>query len=108
MSGADAGLKTALRHNNIASAADLVALGEKAARRLPMVGPKVWAEAKRQASKRGGARGGARVGAGRTAADGATGLVQIAFRVTEPQKAKVARLGGSVWVRRAIDDAEEI
>lgn len=104
MSGADAGLKTALRYNNLASAADLVALGEKTALRLPMVGPKVWAEAKRQTSKRGGAR----VGAGRKAEDGATGLVQVAVRVTPPQREKLSRLGGSVWVRRAIDEAEEI
>jgi hypothetical protein len=69
-----------------------------------MVGPKVWAEAKRQTSKRGGAR----VGAGRKAEDGATGLVQVAVRVTPPQREKLSRLGGSVWVRRAIDEAEEI
>lgn len=104
MSGADSGLKTALRHNNLASVADLVALGEKVARRLPMVGPKVWAEAKRQASKRGGAR----KGAGVKPADGALDLVQIGVRIREDQKPKLARLGGSVWVRRAIDDAEEI
>ena len=103
MSGADAGLKTALRYNDLATAADLVALGEAAARRLPMVGPKVWAEAKRQASKRGGAR----TGAGRKAEDGATSLVQIGARIREDQKPKWARLG-SVWLRRAINEADEI
>ena len=59
----------------------LVAMREREALRLPWIGPKVWAEAKRQASKRGGAR----KGAGAKAADGATGLVQIAVRVTPQQ-----------------------
>ena len=104
MSGADAGLKTALRYNDLATAADLVVLGEAAARRLPMVGPKVWAEAKRQASKRGGAR----AGAGRKAEDGATDLVQVGVRIRRDQKPKLARLGGNAWVRRAIDEADEI
>lgn len=42
-----ASLKVALRYNNLNSAADLVERGEKSALRLPMVGPKVWAEAKK-------------------------------------------------------------
>lgn len=42
-------LKTALQHNKLASAAELVAMGERRALRQPMVGPKVWAEAVRQA-----------------------------------------------------------
>ena len=61
-------VKAALAHNNLALDA-LVALPWAKARRLPLIGPKVWAEAKRQA----GTRGGARTGAGRKAADGATG-----------------------------------
>lgn len=100
---AAATLKAALRYNNLPSSAALVALGERAARRLPWVGPKVWAEAKRQENKRGGAR----TGAGRKAEDGASGLVQIGARIREDQKPKWARLG-SVWLRRAIDDAEKI
>lgn len=93
-------LKAALAHNNLALDA-LVALPWAKARRLPLIGPKVWAEAKRQA----GTRGGARTGAGRKAADGATGLVQVAVRVTAPQREKLARLGGSVWVRAQIESA---
>lgn len=100
---AAATLKAALAHNGL-TLDQLVAMREREALRLPLVGPKVWAEAKRQASKRGGAR----KGAGVKAADGATGLVQIAVRVTPPQREKLGRLGGSVWVRRAIDEAEEI
>lgn len=102
MSGAAATLKAALAHNGI-TLEQLVAMREREALRLPWVGPKVWAEAKRQASKRGGSRS----GAGRKAEDGATGLVQVAVRVTEPQREKLGRLGGSVWVRRAIDEADE-
>ena len=96
-------MSAALAHNGL-TLEQLVSMRELEALRLPWVGPKVWAEAKRQASKRGGAR----KGAGVKAADGATGLVQIAVRVTPPQRAKLGRLGGSVWVRRAIDEAEEI
>lgn len=103
MSGAAATLKAALAHNGL-TLEQLAAMREREALRLPWVGPKVWAEAKRQASKRGGARS----GAGRKAEDGATGLVQVAVRVTPPQREKLGRLGGSVWVRRAIDEAEEI
>jgi hypothetical protein len=100
---AAATLKAALAHNGL-TLEQLVAMREREALRLPWIGPKVWAEAKRQASKRGGAR----KGAGAKAADGATGLVQIAVRVTPQQREKLGKLGGSVWVRRAIDDADEI
>lgn len=104
MSGASATLKAALAHNGLTLDA-LLALGEHTAMRLPLVGRKVWAEAKEQA--RVSKRGGARTGAGRKAYDGATGLVQIAVRVTPPQREKLGRLGGSVWIRRAIEDAAE-
>lgn len=100
---AAATLKAALAHNGL-TLDQLVGMREREALRLPWVGPKVWAEAKRQASKRGGSR----VGAGRKADDGATDLVQIGVRIREDQKPKLTRLGGSVWVRRAIDEAEEI
>ena len=49
---AAATLKAALAQNGI-TLDQLVAMREREARRLPWVGPKVWAEAKRQASKRG-------------------------------------------------------
>ena len=52
-------------------------------------------------------RGGKRAGAGRKAKDGATGLVQVGIRVRADQKLKLSRLGGSVWVRRKIDEEEE-
>ncbi|HSW52951.1 MAG TPA: hypothetical protein VLG93_06960 [Sulfuricaulis sp.] len=99
---AAATLKAALTHNGL-TLDQLVGMRERDALRLPWIGPKVWAEAKRQASKRGGAR----TGAGRKAEDGATDLVQIGARIREDQKPKWSRLG-SVWLRRAIDDAEEI
>lgn len=100
---AAAALKAALAHNGI-TLDQLISMRERDALRLALVGPKVWAEAKRQTSKRGGVR----PGAGRKAEDGATGLVQVAVRITYPQREKLARIGGSVWVRRAIDDADDI
>lgn len=50
-------------------------------------------------------RGGARPGAGRKAVDGATGVVQICITVRPGQRPKLAKLGGSAWVRGAIDAA---
>ncbi len=52
-------------------------------------------------------RGGIREGAGRKSADGATELVQTAVRVTTGQHEKLKRLGGSVWMRKKIDQARE-
>ena len=52
------------------------------------------------------AKGGKREGAGRKSMDGATGLVQVGVRVRAYQKQKLLRLGGSVWVRRKIDEAD--
>ena len=108
MSGAAAALKTALAVNRL-TLEQLLQLPEREALRLPMVGPKVWAEAKRRVSKRGGRR----PGAGRKSDDGATSLVQIAFRATPEQRDKLARLAlmsnasYSSWIRRAIDAAPE-
>ena len=53
------------------------------------------------------AKGGKREGAGRKSKDGATGLVQVGIRIRADQKQKLLRIGGSVWVRRKIDDAGE-
>lgn len=50
-------------------------------------------------------RGGARPGAGRKAVDGATGVVQICITVRPDQRPTLAKLGGSAWVRGAIDAA---
>lgn len=99
---AAAALKAALAHNGI-TLEQLVAMRERDALRLELVGPKVWSEAKRQISKRGGVR----PGAGRKAEDGATGLVQIGARIRADQKPKWTRLG-SVWLRREIDSADDI
>lgn len=96
-------VKAAMAKNQM-TLEQMAALRSDEALRLPLVGSKVWAEIRRLASKRGGAR----IGAGVKAADGATGLVQIAVRVTQPQREKLGRLGGSVWVRRAIEEGEEI
>jgi len=51
-------------------------------------------------------RGGAGRGQGRKAKDGAHDLVQVGIRVTQAQKDKLRNLGGSVWVRRKIDEAD--
>lgn len=52
-------------------------------------------------------RGGPGRGQGRKARDGATGLVQAGIRVRADQKPKLLRIGGSVWVRRKIDEEAE-
>ena len=102
-------LKVALAYNNLASEAELVALGEYNALRLPGVGRKVWRDACALLASpplpvR---RGGLRPGSGRRATDGAQDLVRAGVYVTRSQHAKLARLGGSVWLRQAIDSAPE-
>ena len=52
-----------------------------------------------------GQRGGARLGAGRKAIDGATQVVQVCIPSRPDQRAQLAKLGGSPWVRGAIDAA---
>jgi hypothetical protein len=50
-------------------------------------------------------RGGARAGAGVKAKDGSTKLIKVfALRIREDQQPKLKKLGGSVWVRRKIDE----
>lgn len=102
MSGAAETLKAALAKSSL-TLEQLVALPAREALRLPLVGLKVLAEANRQARRRGGAR----AGAGVKPADGATNLVLIGLRIRADQKPKLAQLGGSVWVRQAIDEAGE-
>jgi hypothetical protein len=53
-------------------------------------------------------RGGKRLGAGRKAVDGATGVVQICITIRPDQRQMLARLGGSAWVRSAIDSAAKV
>lgn len=48
-----------------------------------------------------------RLGAGRKAVDGATGVVQICITIRPEQRPLLAKLGGSVWVRAAIDSASK-
>lgn len=48
-------------------------------------------------------RGGARIGAGRIATDGATDLLRTSVVIRHDQRAKLARLGGSAWLRTMID-----
>lgn len=50
-------------------------------------------------------RGGARLGAGRKAVDGATDVVQVCITIRPDQRPMLAKLGGSPWVRGAIDAA---
>jgi len=102
-------LKVALAYNNLASEAELVALGEYVALRLPGVGRKVWRDACALLASppEPVRRGGLRPGSGRRATDGAQDLVRAGVYVTRSQHAKLARLGGSVWLRQAIDRAPE-
>lgn len=51
--------------------------------------------------------GGVRLGAGRKAVDGATGVVQICITIRPDQRQLLAKLGGSPWVRSAIDAASK-
>lgn len=95
------GLQTALVMNELGSVNDIYALGKKEAMALPYVGPQVWAEAKRMLCSSGGKR----KGSGRKAKDGATGLVGVYFRITREQRKKIAIMGGSVWLRKVIDEA---
>lgn len=107
MSGAAATLKTALAYNSI-TLSQLVEMGEDAALKLPMVGPKVWTEAKWQTNKRRVKR----PGSGRRATDGATDLVLISAHVDHAQRDKLDRLAKrsglskSAWIRQAIDAAD--
>lgn len=52
-------------------------------------------------------RGGARTGAGRKAKDEAKPTKMMQIRLEAQQHAKLLRLGGSVWVRGKIDEAQE-
>lgn len=57
--------------------------------------------------KRTSTRGGARKGAGRKAADGVRYPIGVSVRLRDvTQRAKFVRLGGSVWLRRQIDEAQ--
>ncbi len=52
-----------------------------------------------------GPHGGPDRGQGRKAADGATDLVQIGARIPRDQKDKFLALGGSLWLRKKLDEA---
>jgi len=52
-------------------------------------------------------RGGRQPGAGRKAQDGAKPTKMMQIRLEPEQHAKVKRLGGSVWVRKQINEAKE-
>lgn len=95
-------LQAALLKNGIDVNA-LASMPESDALSLELVGPAIFAEARKLTDKRGGAR----AGAGRKAKDGATDLVQVAVWVTRPQREKLRRIGHSVWMRKAITDAPE-
>lgn len=51
--------------------------------------------------------GGARKGAGRKTADGATGLVRVNMTICAKHRDKLEQLGGSVWLRKMIEQADE-
>jgi hypothetical protein len=48
-----------------------------------------------------------RPGSGRRGSDGAVGLKMMSLRVRPDQVDKFKRLGGSVWLRSAIDAAKD-
>lgn len=50
-------------------------------------------------------RGGRREGAGRKAADGVTHTVAVMVSLTESHREKLKALGGSLWLRAAIDQS---
>ena len=96
MSGAAATLKSALTYNGI-TLAQLMAMSEVDARRLPWIGPKVWAEAMRQSLDR--------AGPGRPQLKRGEATVVVSLRLTQAQAAKYTLLGRHRWVRRMIDRA---
>lgn len=52
-------------------------------------------------------RGGARPGSGRKLLVGDKPLIGVTLKMSEEQRAKLARLGGAPWVRDRIDKAKE-
>lgn len=46
-------------------------------------------------------------GRGRPRLDEGAPTVRVSVQLTEPQKEKLSRLGGSAWVRTRIDKAKE-
>jgi hypothetical protein len=51
--------------------------------------------------------GGARPGGGRKPLVGDKPLIGVTLKMSEEQRAKLARLGGAPWVRDRIDKAKE-
>ncbi len=51
--------------------------------------------------------GGARPGSGRKRLQPGVSTVPVMIKMTEPQKAKLQRLGGAPWVRDRIDRAKD-
>ncbi|MBU2721813.1 hypothetical protein [Acidithiobacillus ferridurans] len=49
-------------------------------------------------------RGGKRANAGRKAADGVTNTIQVMVSLTPEHREKFKKLGGSLWLRRMIDE----
>jgi hypothetical protein len=78
-------------------------LPRKQALRLPGVGKRVLEESRKQVNQAGGYR----PGAGRKAADGASKVMRVTVTLTQEQRDKLKRLGGSVFVRQAINDADD-
>ncbi len=52
-------------------------------------------------------RGGYRPGSGRKRKETSDAMLPVSIKLTEPQKDKLARLGGAPWVRDRIDKARE-
>lgn len=49
-------------------------------------------------------RGGKREGAGRKAEDGVTHTIQVMVSMTPEHRSKFRKLGGSLWLRKMIDE----
>lgn len=73
--------------------------------RAPGISRKLLERLREHATADASKRGGSRLGAGRKAIDGATHVVQVCVTIRPDQRPTLAKLGGSPWVRAAIDAA---
>jgi hypothetical protein len=58
-------------------------------------------------SRKSSGRGGAREGSGRKPKETSDAMQPVTIKMTDMQRAKLAKLGGAPWVREKIDKAKE-
>ena len=75
--------------------------------RAPGISRKLLDRIREHATADASKRGGERLGSGRKAIDGATQVVQVCVSIRPDQRPMLAKLGGSPWVRGAIDAASQ-